>query len=143
MVPSSPRAFLDMPHVLVDLSGCDRARLDDLAGLKRLLHEAARDLGCTTIGDIFHHFSPHGVTGVLAVAESHLSVHTWVDEGYAAIDLFLCNARITRAEIDAVVARMAAFLRAARTESRVERRRASACLPAPASDRMPAPVATA
>jgi S-adenosylmethionine decarboxylase proenzyme len=110
------------PHVLVDLHGCSPARLNDLEGIRRLLYDTARSLGCTTIGDIFHQFSPHGVTGVVAIAESHLSVHTWVEEGYAALDLFLCNSELEPDEIygavDAIVAFFGATRRGIRALSR-------------------------
>ncbi|HVY61956.1 MAG TPA: adenosylmethionine decarboxylase [Planctomycetota bacterium] len=112
-------AHLSKPHVLIDLYGCSAARLNDLDGLRAALYASARALGCTTIGDIFHQFSPWGVTGVLAIAESHISVHTWVEDGYAAIDLFLCNAKLRKQDLDAAVDSFAAFLQAERCESRI------------------------
>ena len=53
--------------------------------------QAARDVGATIIGDSFHQFSPQGVTGVIAIAESHLCIHTWPEYGYAAVDIFTCG----------------------------------------------------
>ena len=55
-----------------------------------MLH-AAEETGATVIGEIFHQFSPQGVTGVVAIAESHLCVHTWPEYGYAAVDIFTCG----------------------------------------------------
>ncbi len=52
---------------------------------------AAEETGATVIGEIFHHFKPQGVTGVVAIAESHLCVHTWPEYGYAAVDIFTCG----------------------------------------------------
>ena len=97
------------PHILVDLYGCKPDRLDDRAGIERLLLEAAAMLGATVVGRVFHQFSPHGVTGILAIAESHLSAHTWVEDGYAAIDLFMCNSNLTSEQIEAAIRRIAAF----------------------------------
>ena len=52
---------------------------------------AAEETGATVIGQIFHQFSPQGVTGVVAIAESHLCVHTWPEHSYAAVDIFTCG----------------------------------------------------
>ena len=52
---------------------------------------AARETGATVIDTIFHQFSPQGVTGVVAIAESHLCIHTWPELGYAAVDIFTCG----------------------------------------------------
>ncbi len=120
------------PHVLVDLHGCDSDRLNDLPGLRRVLYETARALGCTTVGDVFHQFSPHGVTGVIAIAESHISVHTWVEDGYAAVDLFLCNSTGLDGEaLLGAVDGIAAFLEASETKVRAVERGARAGAAAP------------
>jgi S-adenosylmethionine decarboxylase len=101
------------PHLVADFYGCDAARLDDLEGLKQLLYDVAREVGARTIGDIFHQFSPAGVTGVVAIAESHISIHTWIETRYAAVDLFLCNSSLDAARVDAAIARITRFLGAA------------------------------
>jgi len=53
--------------------------------------ETAQEVGATIIGESFHQFSPQGVTGILAIAESHISIHTWPEYGYAAADIFSCG----------------------------------------------------
>jgi len=53
--------------------------------------EAAERVGATVIDDTFHQFVPLGVTGVVAIAESHLTIHTWPEYGYAAVDIFTCG----------------------------------------------------
>ncbi|MEW6756141.1 MAG: adenosylmethionine decarboxylase [Candidatus Latescibacterota bacterium] len=78
-------------HLLVDLYGCDPSLLDDPRGVEEALREAARAAGATVVGAAFHRFSPHGVTGVLLVQESHLAIHTWPERGFAAVDLFTCG----------------------------------------------------
>lgn len=78
-------------HTLVDLIGCDRQLLDDRDGIRDCLLEAARRSGCTIVTDTFHRFSPHGVSGVVVIAESHLTIHTWPEHGFAAIDMFTCG----------------------------------------------------
>jgi S-adenosylmethionine decarboxylase len=79
---------------LVDLHECDRAPLDDLAGLEAAMNEAARAAGATVIGSHFHRFEPQGISGVVLIAESHLTVHSWPEHRYAAIDLFSCSEAI-------------------------------------------------
>ena len=74
-------------HLLVDLYGCDRERLDDPDYIAAELQAAAQAAGTRVLGTAFHRFSPGGVTGVLIVQESHLAVHTWPERGYAALDL--------------------------------------------------------
>ena len=64
-------------HLLLELKSCNPELLDDLPYLRKALMEAAEETGATIIGDSFHQFSPQGVTGVVAIAESHLCIHTW------------------------------------------------------------------
>lgn len=79
-------------HLLLELNACNIKRLDDLDLVRRLLLKAAREVGATIIGDSFHRFQPHGVSGVVVIAESHLSIHTWPEHSYAAVDIFSCSA---------------------------------------------------
>jgi S-adenosylmethionine decarboxylase len=78
-------------HLLVELNGCNEQLLDDLSRVKSALIDAADEAGATIVGEIFHEFSPVGVTGVVAIAESHISIHTWPEHGYAAVDVFSCS----------------------------------------------------
>ena len=52
---------------------------------------AAEEVGATIVGKNFHKFDPLGVTGIIAIAESHLCIHTWPEYGYAAVDIFTCG----------------------------------------------------
>jgi len=77
-------------HLLVELWQA-RGLTDDTL-IRRALREAAMASGATILFDHFHHFGPgHGVSGVVVLAESHISIHTWPERGYAAIDLFMCG----------------------------------------------------
>ncbi len=78
-------------HVLVELRDCNPAKLDDLPFIQKSLLGAAEAVGVTVIDHIFHQFSPQGVTGVVAIAESHLCIHTWPEYSYAAMDIFTCG----------------------------------------------------
>ena len=75
----------------MELNGCNEQLLDDLSRVKSALIDAADEAGATIVGEIFHEFSPVGVTGVVAIAESHISIHTWPEHGYAAVDVFSCS----------------------------------------------------
>jgi S-adenosylmethionine decarboxylase proenzyme len=81
-------------HILVDLYGCPASLLDDVDYIAASLTQAAQEAGATIINAEFHRFSPHGVTGVLTIKESHLAIHTWPEHGFAAVDLFTCGTRI-------------------------------------------------
>lgn len=86
-------------HALIDVRGA--SRLDDPAHLEAILRRAAQAAGATILQAHFHHFGPAmGVTGVLMLAESHISIHTWPETGFAALDIFMCGA----ARIDAAIA---------------------------------------
>lgn len=81
-------------HLLVELHECDKEALNDLASLRKLMIDAAVASGAVVLGDSFHRFSPQGVSGVVIIAESHLSVHTWPEYGYAAVDVFTCGTSV-------------------------------------------------
>ena len=70
---------------------CRRDLLDDLSFVQEALVGAAQAMGATVVGQTFHKFAPQGVTGVVAIAESHLCIHTWPEHGYAAVDVFSCG----------------------------------------------------
>ena len=78
-------------HILVEYFGCDRKILNNLESIKRFMDEAAIHSGATIVDNVFHLFNPHGVSGVVVIAESHLAIHTWPEYGYAAVDLFTCG----------------------------------------------------
>jgi S-adenosylmethionine decarboxylase proenzyme len=76
---------------LAELFECDREVLNDRTVIKRSMEHAATESGATVIDTIIHTFSPHGISGVVVIAESHLAVHTWPEYGYAAVDVFTCG----------------------------------------------------
>lgn len=78
-------------HLLVECRGCTPAALNDPQALEQALRAAAARIGARVVTAAFHTFAPHGVTGMLLLEESHLSIHTWPEHGYAAIDLFTCG----------------------------------------------------
>lgn len=77
-------------HLLVDMWGA--TNLDDPEKIDTTLCEAARAAGATILHSHFHHFSPNGgVSGVVVLAESHISIHTWPERNFAAVDIFMCG----------------------------------------------------
>jgi S-adenosylmethionine decarboxylase len=78
-------------HCILELYDCDPARLDDEAFLRTAITTAAKRAGATLLNLITHRFEPQGVTGLALLAESHISIHTWPESGYAAVDVFTCG----------------------------------------------------
>jgi len=78
-------------HLLVELQDCNCEALNDLDFIRDAMVTAAVDCGAEVLGESFHRFSPQGVSGVVVIAESHLSIHTWPEYGYAAVDIFTCG----------------------------------------------------
>jgi S-adenosylmethionine decarboxylase len=78
-------------HLLVDLWGA--SNLSDPAHIDAALRQAAEIAGATILHSHFHHFTPNGgVSGVVVLAESHISIHTWPERDFAAVDIFMCGA---------------------------------------------------
>lgn len=78
-------------HVTMDLREVAFEKLNDVQFLKQIMYEAAAQCGATVVGEHFVQFSPQGVTEVLILSESHLSIHTYPEEGFAAIDCYTCG----------------------------------------------------
>lgn len=81
-------------HVTMDLRNVDFDRLNDLDFLRTTMIEAAHRCGATIVGENFVKFQPQGVTGVLVLSESHLSIHTYPEEGFAAVDCYTCGTTV-------------------------------------------------
>ena len=78
-------------HLVVEYSGCDSGILGNADLLEEYLNEAVRKSGATIVRSVFHRYNPQGVSGVVVIAESHISIHTWPEYGYAAVDFFTCG----------------------------------------------------
>ena len=79
-------------HLLIDAWEAPVALIDDPEAVRSALVGAVEAGGATVIDVCVHHFSPHGVTATVTLAESHAAVHTWPEYGYAAVDYFSCSA---------------------------------------------------
>jgi S-adenosylmethionine decarboxylase proenzyme, Bacillus form len=79
-------------HVIGELYGCDPASLRNLEGIVEVVRRAAKEAGATIVGDFANKYDKgEGVSYILVVKESHLSVHTWPELGYAAVDIYTCG----------------------------------------------------
>ena len=81
-------------HFLLDVAGAPFATLDDPILIETLLVDAVKRMGAKVLGIHIHRLSPQGVSGVVVISESHLTIHTWPEYGYAAVDLFTCGEEI-------------------------------------------------
>jgi len=78
-------------HLIAEYYDCDRAIIDDVQAVGSHLRAAAEEVGATIVSEAFHRYAPQGVSGTLLIAESHLSIHTWPEVGYVAVDIFTCG----------------------------------------------------
>lgn len=102
-------------HTLIEYHDCDAGLLRDSAALRPLLLDAVRRGGGTIVTDLFHQFSPHGVSGVIVITESHVAIHTWPEHAFAAVDVFSCGESLDHTAIRDTIA---TALGSARVESR-------------------------
>jgi len=78
-------------HLLIELRECNPEILKSLKKVRNALVSAAKEARATIVDISFHEFNPFGISGVVVIAESHLTVHTWPEYGYAAVDIFTCG----------------------------------------------------
>ena len=81
-------------HLLIDLKDCNPGRLDSIKDVQDAMVSAAKKADATIVDVSFHEFNPIGISGMVIIAESHLSIHTWPEYGYAAVDIFTCGDQI-------------------------------------------------
>ncbi|MCH8567512.1 MAG: adenosylmethionine decarboxylase [Balneolales bacterium] len=81
-------------QILVEYYDCNSDIINDVAKIESILLEATRRSKASIISHNFHKFSPHGVSGTVVIAESHVAIHTWPEYGYAAVDIFTCGETI-------------------------------------------------
>lgn len=81
-------------HVLAELWECNKDRLNDVTFIERTFVEAALKAGAEVREVAFHKFAPLGVSGVVIISESHLTIHSFPEHGYASVDVYTCGDRI-------------------------------------------------
>ena len=78
-------------HLLLELYKCDSEKLNDESFLRCILNRAAKLAKATVLNLISNKFDPQGVTAIALLAESHISIHTWPESNYSAVDIFTCG----------------------------------------------------
>ena len=78
-------------HLLLELYRCDCEKLNDESFLRCILNRAAKLANATVLNLISNKFEPQGVTAIALLAESHISIHTWPESNYSAVDIFTCG----------------------------------------------------
>ena len=81
-------------HLLLELYRCDYEKLNDESFLRCTLNKAAKFANATVLNLISNKFEPQGVTAIALLAESHISIHTWPESNYSAIDIFTCGQKM-------------------------------------------------
>ncbi|MFH1687736.1 MAG: adenosylmethionine decarboxylase [bacterium] len=113
-------------HLIVELAQCDRTILNDQHLLRQHMEEAVRRSGATIVESVFHRYNPQGVSGVVVIAESHVSLHSWPEYGYAAVDFFTCGT------VDPTVA--CAYLQQALGAGQIQVREVKRGIPSPVDE---------
>ncbi|WIF96204.1 adenosylmethionine decarboxylase [Caminicella sporogenes] len=78
-------------HILAEFYNCNQEIINDHNLIERYLIDAAKKANATVVESCFHMFNPWGVSGVVVIQESHLTIHTWPELGYASVDLYTCG----------------------------------------------------
>ncbi|ARI76834.1 adenosylmethionine decarboxylase [Halobacillus mangrovi] len=81
-------------HVIAELWDCNEGKLNDMSYIEQVFVDAALKAGAEVREVAFHKFAPHGVSGVVIISESHLTIHSFPEHGYASIDVYTCGDRI-------------------------------------------------
>lgn len=81
-------------HVIAELWGCNVEKLNNMSFIEQVFVDAALKAGAEVREVAFHKFAPHGVSGVVIISESHLTIHSFPEHGYASIDVYTCGDRI-------------------------------------------------
>ncbi|KGX83569.1 adenosylmethionine decarboxylase [Pontibacillus marinus] len=81
-------------HVISELWDCNTETLNDMTKIEQIFVDAALKAGAEVREVAFHKFAPHGVSGVVIISESHLTIHSFPEHGYASIDVYTCGDRI-------------------------------------------------
>lgn len=78
-------------HIVAELFGCPVEKISNIESIKKILNSAIKESGLVKLDEAYHQFQPAGATGFILLETSHISVHTWPEDGYAAVDMFTCG----------------------------------------------------
>lgn len=82
-------------HVISELWDCDEDKLNDLGFIENTMVQAALEAGAEVREVVFHQFAPQGVSGVVIISESHLTIHSFPEHGYASVDVYTCGEHVS------------------------------------------------
>jgi S-adenosylmethionine decarboxylase len=117
--PQDPETLPSLgSHLLVEFYGCDQKSLELESLVRQAMVEAAQNSNASLVTDSFHEFKPFGVSGAVIIQESHFTIHTWPEHGYAAVDLFYCS----NIAVDRAIETLQRFFKPKRTGYMVVRR---------------------
>jgi S-adenosylmethionine decarboxylase len=91
-------------HALADIYGCNNALLDDIDKIKDILISSCKEANLTVVETTFHKFKPIGISGVIVLAESHITIHTWPEYNFVAIDAFTCGSHMNPNSVCKIIA---------------------------------------
>ncbi|PYZ93723.1 S-adenosylmethionine decarboxylase proenzyme [Salipaludibacillus keqinensis] len=81
-------------HIIAELWGCAVDKLNNLQYIEQVFIDAAHLAGAEVVKVAFHLFAPQGISGVVIISESHLTIHSFPEHGYASIDVYTCGVRM-------------------------------------------------
>jgi S-adenosylmethionine decarboxylase proenzyme len=87
-------------HYIVEFVGCSPEKMKRVKDVKAIFLKAARKSKANILKSYFHQYKPYGVTGIILIAESHFSFHTWPEDGYIAFDVMTCGKMYPRRAIE-------------------------------------------
>jgi S-adenosylmethionine decarboxylase len=90
-------------HIIIDAFECDSSFLNNITYLEKLCKKAALDADMEVLNSYFHQFQPQGVTGLLVLSTSHLSIHTWPEERYASLDFYTCGNKDLNPQVEFLI----------------------------------------
>lgn len=78
-------------HIILDFHDCNHEVLANCELMRQIMCEAAVKAKCNVVGEFYHEFEPHGISGCTIISESHICLHAWPEHGYVAVDFFYCG----------------------------------------------------
>lgn len=102
-------------QLIVDLYGCPASCIDDVNYIRDVVHKVCESIGAGIVEECYHRFMPIGISAIAVITTSHISIHTWPEYGYAAVDIFSCQEDIP----GEICCRLADSLKAEQAETRM------------------------
>jgi len=78
-------------HIIAELYGVSKDLISKEESVRSIMEDVVREVGLTKVGSVYKQFNPHGVTGIILIAESHISIHTWPEYELVNLDIFTCG----------------------------------------------------